>query len=95
MTARPRITQADAPLYLTDSALGILVMGERAKEWPAAAIVLERHGLPRNCPLMGGRYWPAVRAFLDRYNGLDQTAEVTSPTHQENWNVQPKRRARS
>jgi hypothetical protein len=95
MTARARLAPAGTPLYVTDSALGALVMGERAREWPAAALVLERHGLPRNCPLMGGRYWPAVKAFLDRYNGLEQTAEVTDLSQQENWNAPSKRRARS
>jgi hypothetical protein len=95
MTRPARVTPAATPLYVTDSALGALVMGERAREWPAAALVLERHGLPRNCPLMGGRYWPAVKAFLDRYNGVGETAEVTDLSQQENWNASSKRRARS
>lgn len=38
--------------------------------WKARAVVLEREGLPRICPVMGGRYWPAVVAFFNRRYGL-------------------------
>lgn len=38
--------------------------------WKACAVILEREGLPRICPLMGGRYWPAVVAFFNRRYGL-------------------------
>ena len=44
--------------------------------------MLEREGLPRVDPLMGGRYWPAVRAFWDRRYGL-RDAEVLQPDGEE------------
>lgn len=52
-------------------------------EWAAKAIVLERHGLPRIDPLMGGRYWPAVQAFWDRRYGIS-TVEASQPDGDEN-----------
>lgn len=52
-------------------------------EWPAKAIVLERHGLPRVDPLMGGRYWPAVQAYWHRRYGLS-SIEVHQPDGKEN-----------
>lgn len=38
--------------------------------WRARAVVLEREGLPRICPIMGGRYWPAVLAYFNRRYGV-------------------------
>jgi hypothetical protein len=51
--------------------------------WAAKAMVLERHGLPRVDPLMGGRYWPAVLAWWNRRYGLT-TVDVTQPDGDEN-----------
>jgi hypothetical protein len=90
LTARARVPQADSALYLSDQEIGRLVMGERAREWPAIAAVLERNGLIRVDPLFGGRYFPAVRAFLDRYNGLMQHAPTPHPQQQENWHETPR-----
>jgi hypothetical protein len=36
---------------------------QEPKAWAGKAIVLERDGLPRVDPVMGGRYWPAVFAW--------------------------------
>ena len=47
-------------------------LSQTPTEWRAKAAVLERHGLPRIDPLMGGRYWPAVQAFWNRKYGLSQ-----------------------
>lgn len=52
-------------------------------EWAAKAVVLERHGLPRIDPVMGGRYWPAVHAFWNRRYGLS-TIEANQPDGAEN-----------
>ncbi|WP_043702601.1 hypothetical protein [Methylobacterium sp. 4-46] len=58
-------------------------LSQTPQEWAAKAIVLERDGLPRVDPLMGGRFWPAVRAyFLARY-GLPG-AEALAPDGPEN-----------
>jgi len=52
-------------------------------EWRAKAQILEREGLPRIDPLMGGRFWPAVRAFWFRRYGLAQV-DVSGPDGEEN-----------
>jgi hypothetical protein len=52
-------------------------------EWSAKAAVLERDGLPRVDPLMGGRYWPAVLAWWNRRYGIS-TIEVSQPDGEEN-----------
>jgi hypothetical protein len=55
-------------------------------DWKAKATVLEREGLPRVDPLMGGRYWPAVFAWWNRRYGLS-TLEVSQPDGEENLNA--------
>jgi hypothetical protein len=63
----------DAPLYPDEAEIARRVLGERAQEWPGKAAVLERDGLPKIDPLMGGRFWPAVRqCFLDRHGLVGQ-----------------------
>jgi hypothetical protein len=52
-------------------------------EWRAKATVLERQGLPRIDPVMGGRYWPAVHAWWNRRYGLS-TVEASQPDGAEN-----------
>jgi hypothetical protein len=43
-------------------------LSQSPTEWAAKAKILERDGLPKVDPLMGGRPWPAVQAyFLRRY----------------------------
>ncbi|MGN8096208.1 hypothetical protein [Methylobacterium sp. 22177] len=44
----------------------------RSKGWTGLAVVLERGGFPRVDPQFGGRYWPAVKAFLDRRHHVDR-----------------------
>lgn len=53
-------------------------LSQDANSWRAKAQVLEREGLPRIDPVMGGRYWPAVCAFWNRRYGLS-TLEVSQP----------------
>jgi hypothetical protein len=57
-------------------------LGLAKGEWPPIATVLERHGLPRIDPLLGGRYWPAVRFFFDRRYGISNV-EVSQPDGEE------------
>lgn len=45
-------------------------LGMSEDRWRMARKVLESDGLPPRNPLMGGRYWPAVKAFFDRREGL-------------------------
>jgi hypothetical protein len=63
--------RSDFALFPNEAEVARLVLGRRAAEWPGKAVVLEREGLPKIDPLMGGRFWPSVfRWFCDRY-GLD------------------------
>src|SRR5215471_16802069 len=74
--------RADETLYPSEAIVARLVLGDRAKEWPAKAVLLEREGLPKIDPLMGGRFWPAVKTWFFSRHGLDQAAgtSVTIPT---------------
>lgn len=68
-----------SPLYVTDDECARRVMGEgKTSDWKAASKVLERHGLPPVDPMFGGRYWPAVRAFLDARHGLRNVGDLTT-----------------
>jgi hypothetical protein len=58
-------------------------LSQTPAEWRDKAIVLERQGLPRVDPLMGGRYWPAVRAFWNRLYGLANIG-ASQPDGEEN-----------
>lgn len=58
-------------------------LSQTIEEWRAKAIVLERHGLPRIDPVMGGRYWPAVEAWWNHRYGLS-TLRAFSPDGGEN-----------
>jgi hypothetical protein len=51
-------------LYPDEKSLGQWILGDWAREWLAKAAVLERQGLPRIDPLMGGRFWPAVKTWF-------------------------------
>ena len=45
-------------------------LSQSEKRWRAIARLLERDGLPRIDPLMGGRFWPAVVAYFERRCGV-------------------------
>jgi len=61
-------------------------LSQTLPEWTAKALILEREGLIRIDPLMGGRYWPAVIAFWNRRYGLS-SIEVSQPDGEENLNA--------
>lgn len=61
-------------------------LSQDPKSWPAIALVLERQGLPRIDPLMGGRFWPAVQAWFLRRYGLT-TFPPFNPDGEENLNA--------
>jgi hypothetical protein len=71
-------------LYLSESEIARLVLGaKRVSEWRGIAAILERDGFPKVDPLFGGRYAPAVRAWLDAYN---RVANITPPRRgREKW----------
>lgn len=86
-----------AALYKPEAEIARLV-GMTTDEWEATATVLERSGLPQRDPLFGERrYWPAVRAFLDRRAGLMQDARISlSPDGEEDHHYElSRKRARA
>lgn len=59
------------PLFADDEQIGEALFGkERAKEFSALASARERDGMPPVSNYWGGRYVPAVKAFLDVDQGL-------------------------
>lgn len=77
----PRASRLDGPepscLFPDEKEIARLVLGSsRVRSWPSLAIVLERRGLPRIDPQFGGRYWPKVRAFLDRMQHVEDASLV-------------------
>jgi|SRR6516165_5959868 len=50
-------------------------LSQSDKHWRQIAPQLEREGLPRIDPLMGGRFWPAVEAFFHNRHGLSNMPE--------------------
>lgn len=82
----PAAANDNSPLYLSEAAVAHRVLGPRAKtQWDALAIVWEREGLPRIDPMTGCRYWPAVRAFLDRRHGIGASQLPAGVDGVENW----------
>lgn len=77
-------------LYLTEAEVAARV-GIPASDWETTAVSLERAGLPVRDPLFKNRrYWPAVRAFLDkRYNLRPDEAARGNPAvdGDERWNT--------
>jgi hypothetical protein len=61
-------------------------LSQELSDWQAKAPALERHGLPRIDPLMGGRYWPAVQAWWNRRYGLSNI-EASQPDGEEDLNA--------
>ncbi|MDX3805283.1 MAG: hypothetical protein QHC89_02530 [Bosea sp. (in: a-proteobacteria)] len=45
-------------------------LSQDLRSWRAKAVVLERDGMPRIDPVMGGRYWPAIEAYFNRRYGI-------------------------
>jgi hypothetical protein len=67
MSARKK----EQPLYASEEQVADLVLGPgRLRDWKDRAAILEREGLPKIDPMMGGRYLPAVRTFFDQRNGV-------------------------
>lgn len=88
MTARP--AKAPTCLYPKEAEIAEFVLGHgRFEEWRGIATILERDGFPKIDPLFGGRYLPAVSAWLDAYN---RVATIAPPRRgRETW-PEPKHR---
>ena len=66
-------------LYLLDAEL-IRRLGVPEKTMRSMLPGLEKnYGFPKKSPLFGGRrYWPAVKAWLDKHNGLTMDPSNTT-----------------
>jgi hypothetical protein len=76
---RPSASSNNLPLYPSEKQIAVAILGpRRAHEWKAKAVLLEREGLPRIDPLMGGRSWAAVERFFASREGLDHATRPES-----------------
>lgn len=67
-----------APLYLDDTAIAARI-GVTPSAFRAKVAMLEGRGFPRaNAFFDGKRYWPAVRAWLDRQEGVVTNSEIVN-----------------
>ena len=65
------LTWDNLPLFASDQEIGEAVLGyERRGEFHGLATLHERDGMPKNSPVWGGRYVPAVKAFFDSQYGI-------------------------
>jgi hypothetical protein len=83
-------------LFASDDIVGEWLLGpDRIRDWEQIAPLLEARGLPKVDTLMGGRYWPAVRAFFDHLYGLDRGGDVPSaPDGTENFEAWRQKKSR-
>jgi hypothetical protein len=66
-------------------------LSQSAKRWRGIVRQLEREGLPKMDPLMGGRFWPAVVAFFHARYGVGTEGSVVicpgPPDGEEHWDA--------
>jgi hypothetical protein len=85
--------RAHDALFLTDGEVATR-LGLSGAEWASVAAALAGKGLPAPDPVFNNRrYWPAVRAYLDRRAGLRQDAPPSAADGGENWNGPSERRS--
>jgi hypothetical protein len=81
------------PLYVTETECAELVLGAgKDREWKALAQVWEGQGLPAIDPQTGARYWPAVKAWLDRRYNLRDDPPATPDGVEKPWTTGPRKR---
>jgi hypothetical protein len=65
-------------------------LSQSAKRWRGIVRQLEREGLPKVDPLMGGRFWPAVVDFFHARDGVSKAGNVMvclKPDGEEHWDA--------
>jgi hypothetical protein len=68
---RSKLTWDTLPAFASDEEIGEVVLGrDRKLEFRGLAELHEPAGMPKIDPAWGGRYVPAVRAYLDSRVGL-------------------------
>lgn len=84
---------ADLPLYATDEEIARVVYGKGPKalmDWKTLAATLARQGMPQLDPMTKRRFWPAVREFLYKREGIG-SIQIEGPTWEENFDDPPRR----
>jgi hypothetical protein len=94
--ARPPLTIDRLPLFSDDESIGEAVLGrERAGEFKGIATLLEPRGMPTISPIFGGRYWPGVKAFLDKMQGVSGVVPLKEDGMEGQWSNKRDRKARA
>lgn len=70
------LAKMDAGLFPSEAEIARR-LSQEPRAWRAKAAVLERDGMPKIDPIMGGRYWPAVAAYFNRRYGIATSAPPT------------------
>ena len=74
---KSKFTWETLPAFATDEEIGEVVLGrDRKREFRGLAELHEPAGMPKIDPAWGGRYVPAVRAYLDSRHGLALAAPL-------------------
>ncbi|MCW5690799.1 MAG: hypothetical protein KIT48_00385 [Pseudolabrys sp.] len=64
-------TLVPTPLYVDETTLAAIVVGDQAKQWPAIRAMLDREGMPTARRAFGGLYYlPAQLKFFDKREGI-------------------------
>lgn len=91
--SKPPSTIDTLPLFSDDEKIGEAVLGPMRKtEFKGLATLLEPQGMPKISPLWGGRYVPAVKAYLDRVSGLSAPMPLNPGGVEGKWVIGPKER---
>ena len=77
---------AEYPLYKSEQEIAARI-GVGVKRWKSFAKTFERDGLPKPNPVIGKRYWPAIRKFLDAMEGVGQGGIQYDHRAKENFDV--------
>jgi hypothetical protein len=86
--ARPARTIDQLPLFSDDDSIGEAVLGpERAREFKGIATLFEPRGMPTISPVFGGRYVPAVKAFLDKNQGVADAIPLKEDGREGQWST--------
>lgn len=73
------------PLFVTDDELGKILFGRRSAGARGALAIFEKRGLPPVDAMLGMRYFPAVRQFLDTWYGVGIAPIPCSDGHENGW----------
>ena len=60
-------------------------LSQSEKHWREIVPQLEREGLPKIDPLMGGRFWPAIREWFKARHGIGSIPVEVEPDGEERW----------